>query len=170
MMKMPKPLKAIGKWLSASFAAVCMLCAAALGCTAIAKAAGNPLPTIFGWGNAVVLSGSMEPELPVGALLWIHRQSTYAIGDVVTYEENGTLVTHRLVSIAGDTVITRGDANNTDDSPIQTVQIRGKVSAVWPGAGNILLFLKSPLGMLLLVICGGLILFLPGRFGKEKKS
>ena len=166
---MKKTLKAIWKWVSVVFAVICILCAAVLGYTAIAKAAGNPLPTVLGWGNAVVLSGSMEPELPVGSLLWIHKQDRYNPGDVVTYvEENGALVTHRLVSITGDTAVTKGDANNTADAPIDVKQLRGKVSAVWLGVGNILLFLKSPIGILLFVICGGLILFLPGRFGKGK--
>lgn len=170
MKKIPKTLKSLWKWLSALFAALCILCVAALSYTAIAKTAGNPLPTVFGWGNAVVLSGSMEPELPVGSLLWIHKQNIYAPGDVVTYEENGVLVTHRLVSVDGDTAVTKGDANNTEDSPIDVRQIRGKVSAVWPGVGRALLFFKSPAGILLLLLCGGLILFLPGRFGKGKKQ
>lgn len=167
MKKITKTLKAIWKWFSALLAAVCILCAAALGCTAIAKAAGNPLPTVFGWGNAVVLSGSMEPELPVGALIWIHKHDVYSPGDVVTFEENGTLVTHRLVSVDEDTAITKGDANNTEDAPIDVRQICGKVSAVWPGVGRALLFLKSPAGIVLLLLCGGLILFFPGRFIKK---
>lgn len=168
MKKMPKTLKAIWNYFSTGIAAMCILCAILLGYTAIAKAAGNPLPTLFGWGNAVVLSGSMEPELPVGALLWIHKQNTYAPGDVVTYEENGSLVTHRLVSVTGDTAVTKGDANNAADSPIDVKQICGKVSAVWLGVGRALLFLKSPVGILLLLLCGSLILFLPGCFRKGK--
>lgn len=163
-------LKALRKGLSGLLAAVCILCAALLGYAAIAKAVGNPIPTVFGWGNAVVVSGSMEPELPVGSLLWIHKQDSYFPGDIVTYaEENGTLVTHRLVSVDADTAVTKGDANNAEDSPIDVKQIRGKVTAVWPGIGNLLLILKSPAGILILLLCGGLILFVPGCFGKEKK-
>lgn len=167
MKKIPKTLKIIWKWLSGLLVALCILCVAALGYTAIAKAAGDPLPTVFGWGKAVVLSGSMEPEVPVGSLLWIHKQNSYIPGDVVTYEENGALVTHRLVSIDDDTAITKGDANNAEDSPIDVKQIRGKVSAVWPGVGRALLSFKSPAGILLLLLCGGLILFLPGCFRKK---
>lgn len=169
-MQIAKMLKAIWKWFSAVFLAVYILCAAALGYMAVAKAAGNPLPTVFGWGKAVVLSGSMEPGLPVGSLLWIRRQDAYSIGDVVTYEDGGTLVTHRLVSVTGDTAITKGDANNTEDAPIDVKQICGRVAAVWPGVGNILLFLKSPAGILLLLLCGGLILFLPGRLDQLERK
>ena len=86
-----------GRAASAVLAALFLLIAALLCYTAVARAAGNPLPTVFGWGNAVVLSGSMEPELPVGSLLLIHREESYEVGEIVTYEdENGSLVTHRL--------------------------------------------------------------------------
>lgn len=169
-MKKPKTLKAIGRWLSAGIAAVCILCAALLGYTAVAKAAGNPLPTVFGWGNAVVLSGSMEPELPVGALLWIHKQETYSPGDVVTFEENGSLVTHRLVSVTEGTAVTKGDANNAEDSPIDVSQIRGKVSAVWSGVGSVLLFLKSPVGILIILLFSCLIIFISKCFNRKEKN
>ncbi len=170
MNKIWKTWKVIWKWFSAVFATLCILCTALLVYTAAAKAAGNPLPTIFGWGGAVVISGSMEPELPIGSFLWIHRQNTYSPGDVVTYAEgNRVLVTHRLVSVSGNTAITKGDANNTEDSPIAVTQICGKVSAVWPGVGDVLLFLKSPAGMILLFVCGGLILFLSDRLEKKGK-
>lgn len=170
MKKICKTLKSIWKGFSAVLAAACLLCTAVFGYTAVAKAAGNPLPTAFGWGSAVVLSGSMEPELPVGALLWIHRQNAYAPGDVVTYESNGTLVTHRLVSVAEDTAVTKGDANNTEDSPIDVKQICGKVEAVWPNVGKAALLLKSPAVISLLLLFGGLIVFLLNCFHRKEKE
>lgn len=170
MKKIPKKLKTIGRCLPACIAAVCILCVVLMCYTAVAKAIGNPLPTVFGWGGAVVVSGSMEPELPVGALVWIHKQDVYSPGDVVTYEENGSLVTHRLISVQGDTAITKGDANNTEDSPIAVTQICGKVAAVWYGAGNIMLFLRSPAVILMIILFSGLIIFLPKRFNRKEKN
>lgn len=167
MKKKPKMLKSIRRWLTAVLVTLCILSAVLLCYTAMSKAAGEPLPTVFGWGSAVVLSGSMEPELPVGSLLWIHQQDAYESGDVVTYEENGTLVTHRLVSITKDTAVTKGDANNAEDYPIDVKQIRGKVSAVWPGVGSMLLVLKSPAGIICLLLFCGITLFLPYHFIKK---
>lgn len=38
------------------------------------KLTGQELPTIFGWSDAVVLSGSMEPTFSIGDLLVIHEE------------------------------------------------------------------------------------------------
>ncbi len=161
-MKIPISAKLVWRGISSVIAAICILLAILIGYTAIAKAAGEPLPMIFGWGNAVVMSGSMEPELPIGSLVIIKNQNDYSIGDVVTYEEeNSTLVTHRLLSLNNDVAVTKGDANNTNDSPIKTEQIRGKVQAVLPRAGNVLLWLKSPVGVVLLLLLGGILIFFP---------
>lgn len=139
-----------------------MLIAGLFGYTLIAKAIGNPLPTVFGWGSAVVLSGSMEPELPVGALLVIHRQENYKIGEIVTYEdENGTLVTHRLTSLENGNAVTKGDANNVEDAPFPVSKICGKVWAVLPGVGGTILWLRTPPGICAILLFGGILLFVP---------
>ena len=49
-----------------------------------------------------VLSGSMEPELPVGSLVYVRAvdPSEVAVGDTITFElESGTLVTHEVYEI-----------------------------------------------------------------------
>lgn len=152
-----------GRAASAVLAALFLLIAALLCYTAIARAMGNPLPTVFGWGNAVVLSGSMEPELPVGALLLIHREESYAPGEIVTYEdESGSLVTHRLVFLKNGEAVTKGDANNTEDTPFLASQIYGKVRAVLPGVGSMILWLKTPPGICSVLLIGGILLIVPG--------
>ena len=40
------------------------------------------------------------------------------------------LITHRIVSIDGDTIITKGDYNNTEDEPITKNEIIGKEVAI----------------------------------------
>ena len=141
------------------------------GYTMIARARGNPLPTVFGWGRAVVLSGSMEPALPVGALLFIHAQATYEPGEIITYkDEFGNLVTHRLVALENDVATTRGDANNTDDAPFPAARILGKVEAVLPGVGSAILWLQTPLGFCIILLLCALLIMLPWVFhGKEGK-
>ncbi len=139
-----------------------MLIVGLFGYTLIAKTTGNPLPTVFGWGSAVVLSGSMEPELPVGALLFIQREKNYEIGEIVTYEdENGTLVTHRLTALENGNAVTKGDANNVEDTPFPVSKICGKVQAVLPGVGGTILWLKTPPGLCAILLFGGTLLFVP---------
>lgn len=56
-------------------------------------------PTFFGFTTAIVNSGSMEPALKVDDLILIHAQDGYEQGDVITYQSDGGLVTHRIVEI-----------------------------------------------------------------------
>lgn len=130
--------------------------------------AGNQLPMPFGIGAAVVQSGSMEPTLYKGDLLFVKEQSDYSVGDIVVYQSEGILVVHRIVATTGDTVTTRGDANNVPDRPFDAGCIKGSVIGRIPGVGYVIDFLKTPLGILLLVGCAVLLVEL--SFRREKKA
>ena len=127
---------------------------------------GNALPMPFGFGMTVVLSGSMEPELSVDDLLIVTPSDTYEVGDVVVYQTQRTAVVHRIVAINGDKIITRGDANNTDDDPIAKENIKGKVIFAIPFIGLIVNLIKTPFGTILLL--GAAIWLLEASFKKEK--
>ena len=109
------------------------------------------LPTVFGYGSAVIVTGSMEPAIMPGDMVIIRKQSDYAPGDVVTYQGNHHSVTHRILEQTPGGYITGGDANNTDDGEIAGSRMIGKVVKVIPIAGNVILFLQSPPGMLILI-------------------
>lgn len=103
------------------------------------KLNGEQAPMVLGWGVARVLTGSMEPEIPVGALIVIKEQDSYGVGDVVTYENaRGNSITHKIVAVEGDEIVTRGVANNAADEPFDASQIRGRVVFVVPAGGKIL--------------------------------
>lgn len=127
---------------------------------------GNALPMPFGFGMTVVLSGSMEPELSVDDLLIVTPADTYEVGDVVVYQTQRTAVVHRIVSINGDEIITRGDANTGDDEPITQANIKGRVVCAIPFVGLIVNLIKTPLGTILLL--GAAIWLLESSFKKEK--
>lgn len=123
---------------------------------------GQKLPTVLGYAGEIVLSGSMEPAISTGDLLVIRREKDYQTGDIISFWSDGTLVTHRLVEQTSEGLVTKGDHNNAPDRrPVQSEQIAGRV--VWriPWLGNVLLFLRTPPGMLLFLAAGGLGLFLP---------
>ena len=132
------------------------------------RLAGNAVPMPFGVGAAVVLSGSMEPELSVVDLLIVAERDGYAVNDVVVYQDRGTAVTHRIVSISEDEVVTRGDANNTDDDPITPAQIKGEVVLAIPLVGYLVNVIKTPIGTL--VILGLAIFLLEHSFHAEKEK
>ena len=129
---------------------------------------GNVLPMPFGYGGAVVLSGSMEPAIGVDELIIVKAEQDYNPGDIVVYQTGKMLVVHRIVAMDGETVITRGDANNTDDSPIAPAQIKGKVIAHIPHVGAAVRLLKTPAVTFGLVAAA--ILMVEMSFRKEKEK
>ncbi len=105
------------------------------------------VPMVGGYSALIVLSGSMEPTIKIGEVIVIHAQKDYKIKDILTYREGGILVTHRIVDETETTYTTRGDANNTDDSPIKKTQAIGKTIFHIPYLGKAILFVQSPIGL-----------------------
>ena len=77
----------------------------------------------------VVLSGSMEPAIPTGGIVFTDtRQTAPCTGDIITYRLGETTVTHRVVRTEKGSYITRGDANDGEDaSPVAPSQVVGTV-------------------------------------------
>ena len=82
-------------------------------------------PMVLPYQTAVIDSGSMEPSVRTGELVFLREVSAdrLRVGDVITFEKPGdpdTLVTHRVVGIeegdGGGSLVTRGDANPVPDS------------------------------------------------------
>lgn len=131
------------------------------------------LPKVAGFAQIIVISGSMQPDIRVGDLLFIREQEKYEKNDIVTYRSNGRLITHRLIEIDNETALAKGDANNVTDDPVPIADIEGKVVLSIPDAGNYILFLKTPKGMslaILFVIVLYIILELPGIIGSRQSS
>lgn len=130
--------------------------------------AGNQLPMPFGMGAAVVLSGSMEPNLSKGDLIFVQRTEPLQLEDIIVYQSGSSLIVHRIVSMYGDTIVTQGDANNVPDEPISTSQIKGKVIGHIPWVGNVLNFLKIPVVSLAVLILAFALTELSFRRQKEE--
>lgn len=131
------------------------------------KNTGQVLPMIFGRGCAVVMTGSMEPTLPVDAMIFVNETKDYEVGDIVVIQDYYNLVVHRIISINGNEVITKGDANNVEDEPTLISEIRGEVVGHIPKVGVVVRLMKSPVGSLTLI---GVVLLLWSFSGKKKDS
>lgn len=86
-------------------------------------------PAIFGHKPLVVISGSMEPTLKVGSLLYFHDYdlNNYKKGDILVYRAGKHNISHRIVKRVKGGFITKGDANTTNDSSIvNDYQVLGK--------------------------------------------
>jgi len=132
------------------------------------RVVGNALPMPFGYGMAVVMSGSMEPELSVDDLIIVHETDDYTVGDVVVYQTGRTPIVHKIIAIEGDTVITQGTANNTADAPISMQDIKGEVVCKLSGVGKLVDALRSPVGVF--VVLGIAFLLLELSYRKDRKD
>lgn len=129
---------------------------------------GNQLPMPFGYGAAVVLSGSMEPEFSEGDLIVVKETGAFKENDIVVFQDGNSLVVHRIIDLDGETVTTKGDANNTADEPIHVSSVKGKVLFWIPFAGNIVEFLKTPVGIICIIVAAIALIEIPRRTEKKK--
>lgn len=125
-------------------------------------------PTAFGYSMFRVSSGSMKPALEVGDVIITKQFDPITVkkGDIVTYlsksgEMKGKLVTHRVIKApykAGKTyrVVTKGDANFSEDDPINVDQIQSKFLTKVSILKTLYSFFVTPLGLLAVI---GLIIF-----------
>ena len=129
---------------------------------------GDQLPMPFGVGAAVVLSGSMEPTLQIGDLVIVREGADYGVGRIVVFQSEGSLVVHRVVEMDGDTIVTRGDANNADDQPISTADVKGVMAARIPKVGSVLLRLRTPTAMIVMLALA--LVFSEASFRRDKEG
>ena len=128
------------------------------------------LPKLFGVGEVVFLSGSMQPTIEVGSLGIVHEEKNYKEGDIVTYIKDRTLITHRIKEIKSDKeIIVQGDANNVADEPISKDMIEGRIILTIPHMGSVLQILKTPYGIAGVAGIGVIIALWPERDEEDEK-
>ncbi len=93
---------------------------------------------IFGYSYFEVLTGSMRDKIKEHDIVIVKLNSEFTPGDIITYYSDNNFITHRVQSINENIIITKGDANNTNDAPIQKNQVIGKVVKIIPNLGIIL--------------------------------
>ena len=162
---MKKFLTAVITALEAVFLTVILLCAALVVRKVVVK---DELPGIFGYYHAIVISGSMEPEISVGDIVIAKRSDSYQKDDIIMFAKGESAITHRIVGQNEDGFITKGDANNAEDNwTVAPDEIYGKIVLKIRGAGNVLMFFRTPLGILVLVTAGLAVIFFPERRKKD---
>lgn len=116
----------------------------------------------FGIKSYTVLTGSMEPTIPTGSIIYTMHNLGYNIGDIITFKtSSGKTVTHRVAGVENNGQVmyrTRGDANRVNDQEAITAdRIIGKTYLSIPYIGKVSSMLKTPQGLFLSV-------FLPAMF------
>ena len=82
---------------------------------------------IFGYTYYSVATGSMKPVISPNDLIFVKITKNVSKGDIITFKDSASIVTHRLIYINNNKYITKGDANNTSDTGINKSDIIGKV-------------------------------------------
>lgn len=134
------------------------------------------VPSFIGYEYYDILTGSMEPEIPVGSLAVVKNTDVSQIseGDVIAFHSvrDGSVITHRVMQIdeSHQELITRGDANPEDDmEPIPFGNLIGKVQFHIAGIGPLaswLLTLSGKVCLLILLLAGALLSHLGGVLRK----
>ena len=87
------------------------------------------VPSLWGQKPLVVISGSMEPTLKVGGILYYEKIDINELdeGDILVYQTKEHIISHRIVDINENGFITKGDINNSvDNYLVSDEQILGK--------------------------------------------
>ena len=124
------------------------------------------IPRLMGWVPLTVLTGSMEPNIPVGSQVYVKpvdSAENISVGDVISFMPNPddeTLVTHRVVGISSNssgekTFTVKGDANNSPDpEPVRPKQIRGVVMYHLPYVGYLSVEVDGKKKIIIALIAG----------------
>ena len=72
--------------------------------------------------------------------------------DIITFLYDDDYVTHRVVKIDGNKVITRGDANNVYDVSVSSDKVVGRVVSIWKNVGVWQRVLFSPRVLIMFIV------------------
>ena len=82
---------------------------------------------IFGYSVFSTETGSMSPTMEKGDIVIIKIGDEIREKDIITYKKENVFITHRIEKINADSIIAKGDRNNTEDEPIKKDDIIGRV-------------------------------------------
>lgn len=120
------------------------------------------VPRALGYEIYNVVSGSMEPEIPIGSVIYVEsvEPATIAEGEIIAFHSEDSIITHRVVqnrSLQGE-FITKGDANPGEDmNPVAYSEVVGRVTRHFPVVGRLMAVYASRVGkiyILILTACG----------------
>ena len=96
----------------------------------------NIYPNYFGYTFFEVASGSMEPTLQINDVILVKvTNEDLKEGDIIAFNGEDAVITHRILFINGDVITVKGDNNDVVDKPISKEQVIGKVVKIYPELG-----------------------------------
>ena len=136
------------------------------------------LPRILGMEAYQIISASMEPEIPVGSVIYVKPAPPEEIqaGEIIAFHEGNSVIAHRVVENRADesAFVTKGDANDIEDvEAVPYSMVRGRVVRHIPKLGRFLLAVTDPDGriaLLALAACGAILQMIAGVTGRKQEA
>lgn len=139
------------------------------------------VPKLFGVEFRAVLTGSMEPDIPVGSLVVVvpTKSDKIEIGDDITFvTASDKVVTHRVIQIdrENNTFTTYGIANGLDnkDAPNKYENIIGVVKLHIPAIGRAFSWISTTSGKIIAITAIAAVYLISALlsvlFGSKKKK
>jgi signal peptidase len=105
---------------------------------------------LFPFQPSVIVSGSMRPGIDIGDIVIVAKvpSEVIKVGDIIQYRRTATMnIMHRVIKIentgGSKTFITKGDANDSIDEPVNPQNVVGKVVFTVPEIGWVSIFVKN---------------------------
>lgn len=144
----------------------------------VALCAPITIPQIAGYQVFNVISGSMEPEIPLGSVIYAKpvEPSTIQEGDVVAFYDGGGVIAHRVTTnrTSLGELVTKGDANEVEDfTPVPYEAVVGVVENSVPELGAFMSIYASTVGkvyLLLTAACGLMLNILASRMRRARRE
>lgn len=138
------------------------------------KILNNSYANIFGYTFFEVATGSMSNTIEIGDVVIVKITKEVQENEIIVYSEDNNFITHRLITKdENGKFITKGDANNSEDKPIEETQILGKVIYIIPKIGILKRAILSPQVLILiltLIILLGMALKLTTNKGAKDEQ
>lgn len=136
------------------------------------KIVGNDYANLFGYTFFEVATGSMYPTMEIGDVVIVKITREVQPNDIIVYIDGESIITHRLIEKNETELIAKGDANNSEDKPIQEDMVLGQVIKIMPKIGiwRKIFTSSEVVGLILLLIILFSAVFLYSSESKEEKG
>jgi len=114
-----------------------------------------------------VVTGSMEPTIKTSDIIIVKLTKDVNENDIITFKADNNFITHRIIEKKNDQIITKGDANNTEDIPITEDVVVGKVVYIITNVAVWVKVFKDPKVIIAIIIS---ILIIKVIFSKDVKN
>ena len=136
------------------------------------------LPKALGYEMYNIVSGSMEPEIPIGSVIYVEQvlPEDLQVDDVIAFQSGESVIAHRVVrnQVVEGEITTKGDANEGEDmNTVSYPDVIGRVVKHIPMLGAFMEIYSTNVGKVYLIIfagCGAMMNLLAGRIRERRKS